>query len=78
MKDKPIRLIKWQKAGLENLLGGSPYIKRRIRRRAIRDYQMGEHQNPPHPFNVAPTSHCSEPYSRSEDYELEVSIGRDG
>jgi hypothetical protein len=54
LKDKSIGLIKWQKAGLENLLG-SPCIKRRIRRRAIGDYQMGEHQNPPHPFNVAPT-----------------------
>jgi hypothetical protein len=37
---------------LENLLG-SPCIKRRIRRRAIWDYQMGEHKNPSHPFNVA-------------------------
>jgi len=55
LKDKSIALIKWQKAGLENLLGG-PCIKRRIRRRAIRDYQMREHQNPPHPFNVAPTN----------------------
>jgi hypothetical protein len=54
LKDKSIGLIKWQKAGLENLLG-SPCNKRRIRRRAIGDYQMGEHQNPPHPFNVAPT-----------------------
>jgi hypothetical protein len=54
LKDKSIGLIKWQKAGLENLLG-SPCIKRRIRRRVIRDYQMGEHQNPPHPFNVPPT-----------------------
>ena len=52
MKDKSIRLIKWQKAGLENLLG-SPCIKRRIRRSAIRDYQMGEHKNPSHPFNVS-------------------------
>ena len=51
MKDKSIGLIKWQKAGLENLLV-STCIKRRIRSRAIRDYQMGEHQNPPHPFNV--------------------------
>jgi hypothetical protein len=54
MKDKSIGLIKWQKAGLENLLG-NPCMKRRIRMRAIRDYQMGEQQNPPHPFNVAPT-----------------------
>ena len=52
MRDKPIELIKWLKAGLEDLLI-SPYLKRRIRRRAIRDYQMGEHQNPPYPFNVA-------------------------
>jgi len=55
LKDKSIGLIKWQKAGLENLLV-STCIKRSIRRRAIRDYQMGEHQNPPHPFNVAPTT----------------------
>jgi len=55
LKDKSIGLIKWQKAGLENLLG-SPCIKRRIRRRAIRDYQMGEHKNSPHPFNVPPTT----------------------
>jgi hypothetical protein len=54
-KNKSIELIKWQKAGLENLLG-SPCIKRRIRRRAIRDYQTGEHKNSPHPFNVPPTS----------------------
>jgi hypothetical protein len=43
-------------AGLEHLLG-SLYIKRRIRGRAgraIRDYQRGEHKNPPYPFNVAP------------------------
>jgi len=38
---------------LENLLG-SPFIKRRIRGRAIRDYRRGEHKNPPYPFNVAP------------------------
>jgi len=52
LKDKSNGLIKWQKAGLENLLG-SPCIKRRIRRSAIRDYQMGEHKNPSYPFNVA-------------------------
>jgi hypothetical protein len=55
LKDKSIGLIKRQKAGLENLLG-SPCIKRRIRRRAIRDYQMGEHKNPPYSFYVAPTN----------------------
>jgi hypothetical protein len=54
-KNKSIELIKWQKAGLENLLG-SPCIKRRIRRRVIRDYQMGEHKNSPNPFNVPPTT----------------------
>ena len=39
---------------MEDLLR-TPYLKRRIRRRAIRDYQTGEYQNSPYPFNVAPT-----------------------
>lgn len=52
MKIKSIELIKWQEAGLENLLG-SPCIERRIRRRAIRKYQMGERKNSPHPFNAS-------------------------
>jgi hypothetical protein len=65
--DKSIELIKWQKVGLENLLG-SPCIKRRIRRGAIRDYQMGEHKNSPHTFNVAPTSLHSRPNGRIKDY----------
>jgi len=43
-EDKSIGLIKWQKARLENLLG-SHCIKRRIRKRAIWDYQVGEHKN---------------------------------
>jgi hypothetical protein len=38
---------------MENLLV-STCIKRRIRRRVIRDYQMGEYQNPPQSLNVAP------------------------
>jgi hypothetical protein len=42
-------------AGLENLFV-STCIKRRIRRRAIRDYRRGEHKNPPYSFNVAPTT----------------------
>jgi len=42
LRDKPIRLIKWQKVGLQNLLV-SPYLRRRIRRRAIRDYRRNEH-----------------------------------
>jgi hypothetical protein len=50
-----IGLIKWGKARLENLLI-SPCLKRRIRKRAIRDYLRGYHQNPPHPFNIAPTN----------------------
>jgi len=50
LKDKFIELIKWQKAGLKNLLV-STCITRRIRRRAIRDYQIGECQNSPYPFN---------------------------
>jgi hypothetical protein len=67
LKDKSIGLIKWQKAGLENLLG-SHYIKRRIRRSAIRDYQKGEHKNPSHPFNVAPTTIQSTGALAYEDY----------
>jgi hypothetical protein len=55
LKDKSIGRIKWQKASLENLLG-IPSIKRRMRRSTIWDYQIGEHQNPPFPFNVAPTN----------------------
>ena len=50
MKKKPLRLIKWPKARLENLFGRS-CIKRRIRRIAIRDYQMGGYQKPSHSFN---------------------------
>jgi len=49
-RNKSISLIKWWKTGLENLLA-SPCIKRRIRKRAIRDYQIGECQNSPYPFN---------------------------
>jgi len=45
LKDKSIKLIKWQKAGFKNLLGNS-CIKRRIRRIAIRDYQMSEYKKP--------------------------------
>ena len=68
MKDKSVGLIKWQKAGLENLLG-SPCIKRRIRWRAIRDYRRGEHKNPPYPFNVAPTILQSRIVMKLHDYE---------
>jgi hypothetical protein len=38
---------------LENLLV-SYCPERRIKRRAVRDYQRGERQKPPYPFNVAP------------------------
>jgi hypothetical protein len=70
MKDKSIGLIKCQKAGLENL-GGSPCIKRRIRRRAIKDYEMGEHQKDSPPIQRS-TYHYSGPHSRIEDYKLKV------
>jgi len=50
LKKKLLRLIKWPKAGLENLLGRA-CIKRRIRRIAIRDYRMGECQKPSYSFN---------------------------
>ena len=73
MKDKSVGLIKWQKAELENL-PVSISIKRRIRRRAIKDYQMGEHQNPPHPFNVSPTNRCSTMTSWAADYGLKSRI----
>jgi len=49
-KDRSIGLIKWWKAGLKNLLV-STCITRRIRRRAIRDYQIGECQNSPYLLN---------------------------
>ena len=49
LKDKSIGLIKWWKAGLKNL-PVSTSVKRRIIRRAIRDYQIGECQNSAYPF----------------------------
>jgi hypothetical protein len=52
---------------LENLLR-NPCIKRRIRRGAIRDYQMGEHKNPSHPFNIAPTNVQSKIILNVDDY----------
>jgi hypothetical protein len=73
LRGKSIWLIEWQKAGLENLLG-NPCIKRRIRRSAIRDYQMGEYENPSHLFNVAPTSQYRGPYPTIEDYALKARI----
>jgi hypothetical protein len=54
LKDKPNGVIKWHKAGLENLLVNH-CLKRRIKRRPIRGYRIGEYQNHPAPFNVAPT-----------------------
>jgi len=59
-------------AGLENLLI-SPYLKRRIRRRVIRDYQAGEHKNPSHPFTIAPTNVDRSVILWGEDYYLKVS-----
>jgi hypothetical protein len=75
LKDKSIGLIKWQKAGLENLLGG-PCIKRRIRRRAIRDYQMGECQNASYSFNVAPTYLQCKLTLNLDDYGKKASMER--
>jgi len=53
LKDKSIELIKWQKAGLENLIV-STCLKRRIRGKAIKDYRIAEHKNLPSIFKVAP------------------------
>ncbi len=50
----------------------SPYLKRRIRTRAIRDYQIGEYQNSPYPFNVAPTSPQHHSMNKIEDYGLKA------
>jgi hypothetical protein len=52
---------------LQNLLV-SPSIKRRIRRRAIKDYLGGEHQNPLCLLIIAPTTHRSMITSWAEDY----------
>jgi hypothetical protein len=72
LRDKPIRLIKWWKVRLENLLV-SPYLKRRIRRRAIRDYHIDEYQNSPYSFNVAPTSVQIRVDEINHDFHLKVS-----
>jgi len=74
-KDKSIELIKWQKSGLENLLG-SPSLKRRIGERVMRDYRRGEHQNPPCSLKVVPTNHYLQPYPGVEDYGLKEMITR--
>jgi hypothetical protein len=56
----------------EGRIGGPthkpPYLKRRIRRRAIRDYRRNEHQSPHYPFNVAPTSLRSRIIPKGNDY----------
>jgi hypothetical protein len=67
LKDKSIGLNEWQKAGLENLLG-SPCIKRRISRKAIRNYKMGEHKIPPCPFNIAPAKREEYVISEVDDF----------
>jgi hypothetical protein len=54
-------------AGLKDLLG-SLCNKRRIRSSAIRDYQMGEHKNPSHPFNVTPTYRQGRDDLKVDDY----------
>jgi hypothetical protein len=60
-------------AGLKDLLG-SLCNKRRIRSSAIRDYQMGEHKNPSHPFNVTPTKVALSGNLECKDYGLKASI----
>jgi hypothetical protein len=72
LTDKPIGLIKWRKAGLESLLV-SPYLERRTKGRAIRDYRRGEQQNPPYPFNIATTLH-PKIILNVEGYGLKASI----
>ena len=67
MKDKSIGVIKWQEAGLENLLG-SLCLKRRIRWRAVTDYRRGEHKNPPCPLNVPPTKSEDQSTLRVDDF----------
>jgi len=51
-RNKAFALIKWQKAGLEELLG-SPCIKGRIGGMAKKDYRRDEHKNSPSSFNIA-------------------------
>jgi hypothetical protein len=64
---KPNEPIKWLKARLEQLLVNS-CLKRRIRGRAKKDYWGGEHQNPPFPFNIAPTKSGDRPMSGVDDF----------
>ena len=71
MKKKPLRQIKWPKAGLENLLGRS-CIKRRIRRIAIRDYQMGEYQKPSHSFNDVTCESSTWSWFMSRRFPIEI------
>ena len=67
MKDKSIGLIKWRKAGLENLLV-STCIKRRIRGMAKKDYRRDEHKNSSSSFNFAPTTLQSKTIPKGKDY----------
>jgi hypothetical protein len=67
LKNKAIRLIKWPKARLENLLI-SPGHNGRIREEAIRNYLRGDRQKPPCTLNIAPTSQQSEMTLAVDDY----------
>ena len=67
MKDKSIGLIKWRKAGLENLLV-STCIKRRIRGMAKKDYRRDEHKNSSSSFNFAPTKSEDDAISEVDNY----------
>jgi hypothetical protein len=77
LRYKPNEPIKWLKARLEQLLVNS-CLKRRIRGRAKKDYWGGEHQNPPFPFNIAPTTIQPRSYLRTEDYYLKHSTRKAG
>jgi hypothetical protein len=67
LRDRSIELIKWRKAGLENL-PISPCLKGIIRVRALRDYRRGEHKNSPYPFNFAPITKQFRRVVTIEDY----------
>jgi hypothetical protein len=73
LRDKPNGAIKWRKAGLENLLVNH-CLKRRIKRRPIRGYWIGEYQNPPYPFKVSPTNVHTKIVLEVNDFGTKASV----
>jgi len=73
VRDKPIEIIKWPKAGLEDLLI-SPCLSRRIRRVVKKNYWKDEQQIPPSSFNLSPTIPESKLTCKVEDYQYEAGI----